>query len=180
MNKYKVLGIVILLIMFSGCTKIRMWTSSPQVSVFGNSYYKAQLEALRKSHNFYVSFQLDVTNKTEQDLRIDWNKTRYILNGRSNGGFVFKGMDPQNISKQTIPDDIVPAGKTFSKEVSPYRMLARTPLRHKERSEGEDVFKPGPLPAGENGILLVIYQDIMEIAEKVTIRIAVTEERKWF
>jgi hypothetical protein len=157
-----------------------MWTSTPQISVFGSSNYKIQLEALKKNHNFYVSFRLEVTNKTEQDLRIDWNKTRYILNGRSHGGLVFEGIDPQVFSEQTIPDDIVPAGGTFSKEVAPYRMLARAPLRTKERSEGDVAIRPGPLPAGENGILLVIHQDGREISEKVIINVEVSEKREWF
>ena len=93
---------------------------------------------------------------------------------------MFEGINPQNISKLTIPDDIVPAGKTFSKEIAPYRMLARAPLRIKERSEGEDAIKPGPLPAGENGIFLVINQDGRELSDKVTIKIEVSERRDWF
>ena len=178
MIKHTVLSVVIFLVLIPGCTKTQMWTSTPQTSVLGKNKYKVHLEALRKTHNFFVSFHLEVTNETEKDMRIDWNKTKYILNGRSQDGFVFEGIDPQNISKQTIPDDIVQAGKTFSKEIAPYRLLARAPLRHRERSEGEASIKPGPLPAGENGILLVIYQDDLEITEKVTIKIAVTEKKR--
>ena len=147
MIKQIALSAFILLCILEGCTTTQVWTSTPQVSELGSSYYKAQLETLKKEHPFYVLFRLEVTNKTKQDLRIDWNKTRYLLNGRSHGGFVFDGMDPENIRKLTLPDDIVPAGETFSKEIAPYRMLARAPLRTKDRSEGEKAIKPGP-PAG--------------------------------
>lgn len=77
-------------------------------------------------------------------------------------------------------DERVSAGKTFSKEIAPYRMLARAPLRPKERSEGEKAIKTGPLPAGENGILLVIRQDGQEISDKVTVKIEVSERLDWF
>jgi hypothetical protein len=180
MIKQMALSAVILLCILAGCTTTRVWTSTPQVSELGSSYYKVLFEPLTKEHTFYVLFRLEVANKTNKDLRIDWNKTRYLLNGRSHGGFVFEGIDPQNISKQTIPDDIVPAGETFSKEIAPYTMLARAPLRIKERSEGEEAIKPGPLPAGENGILLVIRQDGQEISDKVTIKIEVSERKDWF
>ncbi len=73
------------------------------------------LEPQRTEQTFYVLFRLEIANKTNKDLKIDWNKTRYILDGRSNGGFVFKSMDPKNIRKQTIPEDIVSAGGFFSK-----------------------------------------------------------------
>ena len=115
MIKQMALSAFILLCILEGCTTTQVWTSTPQVSELGSSYYKAQLETLKKEHPFYVLFRLEVTNKTKQDLRIDWNKTRYLLNGRSHGGFVFDGIDPENIRKLTIPDDIVPAGETFSK-----------------------------------------------------------------
>jgi len=180
MIKQTALSVIVLLFVASGCTKTRVWTSTPQVSELGSSYCKVLFEPLTKEHTFYVLFRLEVANKTKKDLRIDWNKTRYLLNGRSHGGFVFEGIDPQNISKLTIPDDIVPAGEKFSKEIAPYTMLARAPLRIKERSEGEEAIKPGPLPAGENGILLVIHQDGQEISDKVTVKIEVSERRDWF
>ena len=89
-------------------------------------------------------------------------------------------MDPENIRKQTIPEDIVPAGGIFLKEIAPYKMLARAPLRSRERKEGEKAIKFGPLPAGENGILLVVRQDGQEIREKIAVNINVTEEQRWF
>ena len=180
MIKQKALSVVILLCILAGCTTTQVWTSVPQVSEYGGSYCKVLFEPLTKEHAFYVLFRLEVANKTKKGLRIDWNKTRYLLNGRSHGGFVFEGIDPQNISNLTIPDDIVPAGGTFSKEIAPYRMLARAPLRIKERSEGEEVIKPGPLPAGENGIFLVIRQNGQELSDKVTVKIEVSERRDWF
>jgi len=180
MIKQTALSVMVLLFVASGCTKTRVWESTPQVSELGSSYYKVLFEPLTKDHTFYVLFRLEVANKTNKDLRIDWNKTKYLLNGRSHGVFVFEGIDPQNISKLTIPDDIIPAGEKFSKEIAPYTMLARAPLRIKERSEGEEAIKPGPLPAGENGILLVIRQDGQEISDKVTVKIEVSERGDWF
>ena len=180
MKKQTVWSIVILLFVLAGCTKTWVWTSAPQVSTFDNNYFKAMFEPRTTGHTFYVLFRLEIANRTKKDLKIDWNKTRYLLDGRSNGGFVFEGMDPENIRKQTIPEDIVPAGGIFLKEIAPYKMLARAPLRSRERKEGEKTIKFGPLPAGENGILLVVRQDGQEIREKIVVNINVTEEQRWF
>ena len=176
MKRLTVLSIVILLFFPAGCTKTWVWTSAPQISTFENNYFKAMFEPLTREHTFYVLFRLEIANRTKKDLKIDWNKTRYLLDDRSYGGFVFEGMDSQNISKQTIPEDIVPAGEIFSKEIAPYKMLARAPLKYRERKEGEKAIKFGPLPAGKNGILLVVRQDGQEIREKIAVNINVTKE----
>ena len=52
------LGVVILLFVVSGCTKTRVWTSTPQVSALGSSYYKVLFEPLKKEHTFYVLFKM--------------------------------------------------------------------------------------------------------------------------
>lgn len=180
MRKQLALNIVVLLFVLTGCTKTWEWTSTPQVSTFDNNYYKAMFEPQRPGRSFYAMFRLEIANRTKKDLKIDWNKTRYLLDGRSNGGFVFEGMDPENIREQTIPEDIVPAGGIFSKEISPYKMLARAPMRSRDRKEGEKAIKFGPLPAGENGILLVVRQDGKAIREKIAVNIKVNEEWRWF
>ena len=157
------------LIIGIGCATQKVWVSSPTIQSGGNPYYEAWLEPLTKDYKFFVSFRLTITNKTDKDLEIDWNKTRYIYNDRLHGGLIFKGIKPEDIKSLTIPADIIPAGHTFSKVISPFKLLARAPIR--ERDISEPAIRPGIMPTGENGILLVVMLNGKEIVEKMSVNI---------
>ncbi len=108
-------------------------------------------------------------NKTRKDLEIDWNKTRYLYNGRDIGVFVFVGIKPENIKNSTIPPDTIPAGQSFTKDISPLKLLAREPLTGKGAKAGK--ITSGPIPNGESGIFLFIKQNGNTIKEKITVKI---------
>ena len=160
------------LVTASGCAAPKTWVSSPEIETVSNPYYQAEFEPLKRGHEFFVSFLLSVTNKTDKNLEIDWNKTRYILKGRNYGGFVFKGIDPAEVRNSTIPPDIIPARGKFSRVIAPYRLLARAPLR--DRSMSESTISAGILPNGKNGIVLVVRQNGKEIVDKMMV---IIEER---
>ncbi len=157
------------LVTASGCAAPKTWVSSPEIETVSNPSYQAEFEPLKRDYEFFVSFLLSVTNKTDENLEIDWNKTRYIHKGLNYGGFVFGGIDPADVRNSTIPPDIIPARGKFSKVISPYRLLARAPLR--EQSMSESTISAGILPDGENGIVLVVRQNGKEIVEKVMVTI---------
>ncbi|MBW1798362.1 MAG: hypothetical protein JRJ21_08170 [Deltaproteobacteria bacterium] len=151
-----------------GCAPTLVSVSNPEIQTAGNPYYDARLEPLSRGRNFFVVFRLTVTNRTDKNLEIDWNKTRYVYNGSSRGVFVFKGIKPEDIKNLTIPPDIIPARGTFSKEISPYRLIARAPIR--EGSSERGIYS-GLLPKGENGIRLLVRQNGKEIVEQITVNI---------
>ncbi len=157
------------LVTASGCAAPKTWVSSPEIENVGNRYYQAEFEPLKRGHEFFVSFLLSVTNKTDKKLEIDWNKTRYILNGRNYGGFVFKGIDPADVRNSAIPPDIIPVRGGFSKMISPYRLLARAPIRDSGKTTSEAGIHPGILPNGKNGIVLVVRQNGKEIVDKMMV-----------
>jgi hypothetical protein len=169
--------IVFLLVCLIGCAPTKTWTSNPEVQTTGNQYYKAELEPVKKDNAFFEMFRLTVENKTDNNLEIDWNKTRYIFNGHARGVFVFKGIDPEDIKNLTIPADIVPPGAKFSKEIAPAKLVAFTPL--KDRSVGADKsgFSPGVIPDGKNGIYLVIRTPEQEMRVNITLNIESKEMR---
>jgi hypothetical protein len=173
MTKNVGLSIFVLLFVFTGCasTPAKSWTSTPAIQNLENQYYEAQMEPLKRDHKFYVVFRLTVTNKTDKSLEIDWNKTRYSHNGRNGGGFVFKGIDPEKVKNFTIPPDVVSAGATFSKEIMPYKLLARAPIRDQTVGAEESSISPGILPAGKNGIYLVVRQNGKEVRTKIEVNI---------
>lgn len=123
-----VLIISFTLAMGAGCaTPKTVWISKPAVQTTGNAYYEAKIEPVKQKHDFYVSFRLEVANTTGTNLEIDWNKTRYIRNNKTLGGFVFKGIKPEDIKNSTVSPDIISPNGTFSKVISPYKLIARSP-----------------------------------------------------
>jgi hypothetical protein len=153
----------------TGCAPTLISISTPEIQTVENSYYTTQFEPLAEDKNYFDSFRLKVVNKTRKDLEIDWNKTRYIYNGRDIGVFVFKGIKPENIKSLTIPPDTIPAGQSFTKDISPFKLLAREPLTGKGAKAGK--ITTGPIPNGENGIFLFIRQNGNTIKEKMAVKI---------
>ena len=109
-------------------------------------------------------------NRTEKPLKIDWNQTKYLLNGKPNGLFWFRGIDPRSI-KGNIPPDIIPGGSHFEKVIFPVKLVAFSPVRNDTLSDGRPGIFPGPMPGGENGISLVVTLNGEKIKEKLVFTI---------
>lgn len=176
-----VLGVMIgiALIIGPGCAPSKkVWVSNPVFQTAHNPYYNARIEPLTRERDFFVSFRLTVSNKMDKNIEIDWNKTRYIHNGRTLGGFVFKEIKPEDVKNATIPPDTILAGGFFSREIMPYKLLARAPIRVRGKGINESGIQPGILPNGENGILLVVRQNSKQFIEKITLNIEEKENQR--
>ncbi len=173
MQRNRAVKITILLFVLTGCTPMPMktWTSSPEIQTTGNQYYTVELEPVKNDHAFFEMFRLTVENKTDNNLEIDWNNTRYIFNGRARGIFVFKGINPEDIKNLTIPADIVPPRAKFSKEIAPAKLVAFAPIRDRSDSAAKSGFSPGVIPEGKNGIYLVIRTPEQEMRVNLTLNI---------
>ncbi len=155
----------------------KIWTSDPAIQTADNPYYTARLQPLKRDstkQNFYTLFRLTIKNKTDKNLEIDWNKTRYLFNGTNYGRFVFQGIDPENLKKLMIPPDIIPGGDTFSKDIAPLKLIGKAPLRDRSVGVNESTFSPGILPEGENGIYLVVRYGGKELSQTITLTLAST------
>lgn len=161
------------LILGAGCAPSLVSISIPEIQTIENSHYIAKFEPLSEGKNYFDSFRLTVINKTPKDLEIDWNKTRYLYNGRDGGVFVFKGIEPEKIKNLTIPPDTIPAGQSLTKDISPSKLVARAPLAGKGSEAGKIAF--GIIPAGESGIFLSVRQNGNTIKEKITVKITKKE-----
>ncbi|MHC4476638.1 MAG: hypothetical protein ACYTEL_13395 [Planctomycetota bacterium] len=167
------IGLILLQIVFTGCAPTRIWISQPAAFTAANQYYEAELEPLKNGNNYFNSFRLTLTNKTENDFTIDWNKTLYLYNNKAYGRFVFAGVDKDNV--HNLPPDLVSAGSTLIKTISPLKMVAWKSL--KTRHADTASFSRGPIPAGENGIYLVVSQDGRQVREKITLTIRFKTDR---
>ncbi len=167
----KKLCVILSLILINGCAASQSWVSHPTIQISDKTAFKAHLEPLTKDKNYFVAFRLTVFNKSAKPLTIDWNKTRYIHNDRNNGGFVFEGIDPKLMKNAAIPVEIIPAGKTLSKEIMPYKLLARGPFRDKNSKGGWHGIIPGIMPEGQNGARLVMRSDDQAVRFKINVTI---------
>lgn len=179
MKTNRVVKITILLFVLTGCTPmpIKTWTSSPVNQTAQNPYYEVRFEPLKQNNNFFEMFRLTVINKSDKNLTIDWNKTRYIFNGHARGVFVFKGIDPEDIKNLTIPAGTVPPGAKFSKEIAPAKLVAFAPFTDRTISADKSGFSPGVIPEGKNGIYLVIRTPEQEMRDNLTLNIELKEIR---
>ena len=148
----------------------KTWISSPSTQQVQNADFSARLTPLKRDKEHFVSFRLFIDNKTGQNLKIDWNQTRYLVNGKAYGKVVFPDIDPATI-KTSIPPAIIPAGGTFSKEVFPLKLVAFAPMRQEILDkEGRGLY-PGPLPEGKNSIDLKIYKGDRLMRQRITVYI---------
>lgn len=175
MKFQRTMGFIMLIwLALMGCSGIQgpsnvVWTAKPEFVEVDNPLFLARIEPQKKEYPYYVSFLLTLTNKREADLRVDWNASHYLFNGRTQGVFVFEGIDPAGLKTATIPPEIVPPGAIFSREIMPMRLIAWSPLKEKTAT-GKSI-TPGMLPAGENGIRLTVRHDSGEIKIPMLIRI---------
>lgn len=146
-----------------------MYFSRPEVRRSSGEAFDAQIEALKLDNPFYVAFQLTVTNKSKAPIGIDWNQTRYLFGSKDYGLFVFKGIDPESV-KTGIPVEMIPAGETLSKQISPLKTLGFKGEREVHKP-GQSNFYPAILPIGLNSIALVIVQGTRKWKEVLTVQI---------
>ncbi len=172
MKNTKKLIVIPLVLFFTCCAPTKIWTSYPVSQAIENDYYTAKFEPMKHDKNFFDSFRLEVTNKTNKKMEIDWNKTRYIFNNQPYERFVFQGVTTENIND--LPPDIIPAGGILTKDISPLKMVGWKPL--KARHVDGPSFTRGPLPEGNNGIYLIIRQNGKEVRQKITLNIEIKIE----
>ena len=75
----------------------------------------------------------------------------------------------EDIKNLTILADTIVSGRTFSKVISPFKLLAHAPI--KDRYTDKPIISPGIMPNGKNGIHLVIMQNGKEIIEEMSVNI---------
>lgn len=169
---YITLIVGIFLAVHPGCAPSKVWVSTPENQQAVNEYFDAKFEPLRKEGKFFVAFRLSLKNKTDRELKIDWNRTQYLFKGNPHGLFIFKGINPADVRNKTIPPDTIPAGGAFVKEMAPYRLIAWTPAREQRQLAADDsLISAGLIPPGKSGIRLSVMLEGKEIVERLWVTI---------
>lgn len=171
MNNQLLWGFIILCLAFTltGCAGVEVYSSNPEVQRVSNDYFTAEIRPqLKEGQSFFAAFRFVITNKTDKELKIDWENTFYLLNGRRNGPFLWEGVNWDELkemkSRPLVP---VAAGDTISTVIFPARLVGRGTAR----SHGGVQYTRGALPAGENGILLIVRQNGKVVREKMVVSI---------
>ena len=143
------------------------WVATPTFREVDNSLYKARITPQKGDNPFFVFFHLSFLNKTDEELTIDWNASRYLHGGTPQGVLVFEGMEPEAVKKGTVPIETIAPGGHLERKLMPLRLIAWNPI--KEKTSKTRGITPGMLPAGENGIRLSLRQ----AGERVTIPLSI-------
>jgi len=164
----QILFMTVFILLVTGCIDRYVWKADPaSFRVDNNKYYSSQITPFSSltSPGFgidtgYNGFILNIHNHTDKILKLDWDKTYYILNGQTYGGFMFEGIVYRERNNPKPPDIIFPNGKLL-KNIWPNNLVSFSgKYWHNEE-----------FPEGENGVYLTLIADGKEINEKLTVNI---------
>lgn len=65
-----------------------------------------------------AGFALSIRNKSSGDIQVDWNRTAFIDNGATHGGFMYEGIPFPERNSPKEPDTIFPGG-VLKKDIFP-------------------------------------------------------------
>jgi hypothetical protein len=149
-----------------------IWSSDPTFEQVENPYFLAKVEPKMDKKGLYVAFHLEVTNKSNEYLAIDWSETQYLFQGKKAGELVFAGIDFKEVSKYKARLEKIIPGQTIVKEVGPISFAAVTPSQNKSAKLKQSQISFGPLPPGYNGIQLVVRTVDKAIVEHLQIKLS--------
>ena len=160
------------LILFGCAASSALWSSNPTFEQVENPYFRALVEPKRNVDGFFVMFHLKVTNRSNENLEVDWNESQYLFQGQEAGPLVPIGMDTRLVRKGRIPLEKIAPGQTITKDIGPYRFVSLTPLPNKSAEKRQPSISFDPLPAGYNGVQLVIHSRDKAVVEALQMRIS--------
>jgi hypothetical protein len=165
------IGIIVTMMLGGlGCSvAVYEYASSPVSKTIETQSFTASFAPARESAPYFSSFLLEIENKSDDSIEIDWNKTLYIHDEKNRGGFVFKGIEPSQVREKRIPNEVIFPRTRFSRQLFPIAKIAMA--ERKDYSAGKD--KPGlyggKLPAGENSIVLSVQVQEKLIRKKISV-----------
>lgn len=161
------------ILVLTGCAaSIGVWSSDPIAEQVENPYFRATVKPEKDQSGFFTMFHIEVTNKTEENLDLDWNESRYLLQGKTADRLVFEGVDPEDLKRGSIPMEKIAPGQTVIKNIGPFRFVSFAPNRYKSGEAEASRISFGPLPEGYNGVQLVIRTVDKAIVEDLQMRLS--------
>lgn len=147
------------------------WKSNPATSKVSNEYYTAEITPVCTNELYFskcTSFVLVIHNKSKNNIELDWNKTLYIADGQSSGGFMFEGIVYRDRNNPKPPDVIFENGK-LTKTVWPNNLVSFETGKY-------GGWMHETLGEGERGIYLTALINGKPVSEKLVVRLSQHEE----
>ena len=170
LKKFELVMLIGPLILFGCAGSSALWSSNPTFEQVENPYFRAFVKPKMNINGFFVMFHLKVTNRSDENLEIDWNESQYLFQGEAAGPLVPVGTNPRLVRKGRIPLEKIAPGQTLAKDIGPFRFVSLTPSLNKPAERGQSPISFGPLPAGYNGVQLVIHSSDKAIVEALQMR----------
>ena len=174
MKKRIALAIIIFSLVLTGCAQQQIYRSSPPIKIVGNDIYEVTLHPRKaEGYDYYNSFLFVLTNKTDQDLILNWSETYYLRNGKRHGNFGWEGLTFAELKKiQEQPEITIAAGQTDRAVIFPLRLIGWREEGVRMKADSVEAgFTLTPLPEGENGISIAVLKDGKLIRERVLVEI---------
>jgi len=169
--KRRVMQIVTLIgfvALITGCVTTRyVWKADPVRQSVDNEYFSANISTASCDRWGCEKFRLSVKNKTDKNIELNWNKTLYIVNGQTSGGFMFEGIVYRDRNSPKSPDIIFANGE-LTKGIWPNNLVGFSSGKY-------GGWRHGSMPRGENGVYLTVNIDGKEISEKLTLSLSRTQ-----
>jgi len=151
--------------LLSGCVAAAPTFRADPSSVSVNDNLDIILSPLKSPNGSWITgFQLQIVNNTLEDIELNWNRTLYLDNGQSRGGFIFEGLVWAERNNPKAPDMIF-TGQVFKKEIYPNIRVDVVDLGSKKRWYNKH------MSAGRHGASLSLWVDGQEVRREVSIDI---------
>jgi hypothetical protein len=162
------LFIFLILIFFSGCatpsppspplTSQFTWFCEPPKYEIENKHFEVTVNPIC-SYWGCPGFTFYLRSKTDKQLKIDWNKTQFLKNGKRAGGFMFEGVVFKDVYGQK-PPDIFTATVDLSIVIYPNDLVFY-----------DEFWKHRPMQPGENGVDLFVRAGGKDYHEQLSIKL---------
>jgi len=140
------------------------WKSEPDIVMVENERFRADLKPVCGKLGGCEAFVLRIVNKTDKNIKVNWNKTLYICGGRTSGGFMFKGIAYKDRNNPK-PPDVVLGNATWTKTIWPNNLAHYVTGR-------EAGWRNEAMPQGENGAYVSLSIDNKEVSERLVVRLS--------
>ena len=82
---------LVILFVLTSCGPQYIYNAQPYTANKYTDYFRMEISPICE-YSGCIGFKLEVKNLTNKDLELDWNKTLYVQNGNTSGGFIFEGI----------------------------------------------------------------------------------------
>jgi hypothetical protein len=152
----------------AGCASTPQYQGAPSTQVASDNSVNLRVTPIldeRYGINVgYTGMVLEVRNKTNQDMTINWDETFYLQGGTPNGGFSLGG----ETGARLRGFDVVFAQETYVKTIYPTILVDTSGIGTLTEPRLDN---HKPMSAGENGIILKLRVGSEDILHRITFTI---------